>query len=428
MEKILVEGGFPLRGTVDVRGAKNAALPILFATLLTGERCVARNTPQLRDVDSTLAILEELGMDAARLEDGTTEVVETDRAAYTAPYDHVRKMRASICALGPLLARRGRARVSLPGGCVFGVRPIDLHLKGLRALGAHIRIEHGYIEAEARRLRGATIYLGGPFGSSVLGTANVLMAATLAEGRTTIECAACEPEIVDLAQTLTEMGARISGIGTPRLIVDGVRELGGFDHEIIPDRIEAATFLIAGAITRGDVLVRGARADHLSAVIDILHQAGMYITAEDRTIRLYTNGTIRPVDVSTLPYPGFPTDLQAQIMALLTQADGISVVTEKIYPDRFMHIAELGRLGAQIRKEGPTAIVHGPTPLSGCPVMASDLRASASLLLAGLVARGVTEVHRIYHLDRGYERIEERLLSLGAKVSRVAEEAAVMMA
>src|SRR5690606_37707194 len=269
------------------------------------------------------------------------------------------------------------------------------HLKGLRALGAHIRIAHGYIEAEARRLRGTTIYLGGPFGSSVLGTANVLLAATLAEGRTVIESAACEPEIVDLARTLSKMGARITGIGTPRLTIDGVRELDGFEHEIIPDRIEAATFLVAGAITRGDVLGRGARAEHRSAVIAILHQAGMYITAEEDSIRLHTNGTIRPVDLSTLPYPGFPTDLQAQMMALLTQADGISVLTEKIYPDRFMHIAELGRLGARIRKEGPTAIVHGPTPLSGCPVMASDLRASASLVLAGLVANGVTEVRRI---------------------------------
>jgi UDP-N-acetylglucosamine 1-carboxyvinyltransferase len=425
VEKILIEGGFPLRGVIDVRGAKNSALPVLFASLLTGERCVVRNIPHLRDVDMTLSILEELGMDVERRADDAIEIAESDGSSFTAPYEQVSKMRASICALGPLLARRRRARVSMPGGCVFGVRPIDLHLKGLRALGANIRVEHGYIEAEARQLRGTTIYLGGPFGSSVLGTANVLMAATLAKGRTIIECAACEPEIVDLAEVLTKMGARIRGVGTPRIEVEGVSELGGFDHEIIPDRIEAATLMIAGAITRGDVVVRGARADHLSAVIDALHEAGMYITAEDRSIRVYTNGRIRPVDLSTLPYPGFPTDVQAQMMALVTQADGLSVITEKIYPDRFIHISELGRLGARIRKEGPSAIVHGPTSLSGCPVMASDLRASASLLLAGLVAHGTTEVLRVYHLDRGYERIEERLGALGAKITRVEEEVIV---
>ncbi|MBN1442004.1 MAG: UDP-N-acetylglucosamine 1-carboxyvinyltransferase [Planctomycetes bacterium] len=422
MDKILVEGGFPLRGTVEVNGSKNAALPILISTLLTDQRCTIRNVPNLRDVDSTLSILEELGMRSERSADGAIEITEEDRSPYTAPYDHVRRMRASVCVLGPLLARRGKAKVSLPGGCVFGVRPIDLHLKGLRALGAQIRIHHGYVEAEARRLRGATIYLGGPFGSSVLGTANVMMAAVLAEGRTLIESAACEPEIVDLAEFLVKMGARIRGIGTPRLEIEGVRELGGAEHSIIPDRIEAGTFLIAGAITRGDVVVKGARIDHLTAVADVLHSAGLYISAENDAVRIHANGKIQPVDVTTLPYPGFPTDLQAQMIALLCCADGISVVTEKIYPDRFIHISELGRMGANIRKEGPSAIVIGVRELSGAPVMASDLRASASLVLAGLIATGETEIHRVYHIDRGYEKIEDRLQSLGAKIQRVTEE------
>lgn len=422
MDKVLVAGGVPLSGSVEVRGAKNAALPILFSTILTDRPCIIRNVPFLRDVDSSLRILRELGKSAERRDHGSIEVVHEDSEPHTAPYDHVRKMRASVCVLGPLLARRGKARVSLPGGCVFGVRPIDLHLKGLRALGAKIEIQHGYIEARARRLRGTTVYLGGPFGSSVLGTANVLMAATLAEGRTVIEAAACEPEIADLAEFLVKMGARVRGIGTPRLIVDGVSELDGAEHDIIPDRIEAGTLLLAGAITRGDVTVRGARIDHLAAVLDVLHQAGLYLTAESEAIRVYTNGGFRPVDVTTLPYPGFPTDLQAQVLAVLSLADGISIVTEKVYPDRFIHIAELARMGANIRKEGPSAIAVGVRSLSGAPVMASDLRASACLLLAGLVAKGTTEVHRIYHLDRGYERIELRLRSLGAKIERVKEE------
>ena len=422
MDKILIDGGFPLRGTVDVRGAKNSALPILFSTILTEGTCILQNVPFLRDVDSTMRILSELGMNSQRRIDGSIEVAEEDASSFTAPYDHVRKMRASVCALGPLLAKRGRAKVSLPGGCALGVRPINLHLKGLRALGASIRIDHGYIEAEARKLRGTTIYLGGPFGSSVLGTANIMMAATLAEGATIIEAAACEPEIVDLAHFLLKMGARIRGIGTPRLEIEGVTELDGAEHAIIPDRIEAGTFLIAGALTRGDVVVKGARCEHLAAVLDMLHQAGLFVSAEGDTVRVYTNGGFRPVDVTTLPYPGFPTDLQAQMMALLSLAEGISVITEKIYPDRFIHISELVRMGANIRKEGSSAIVCGVPALSGAPVMASDLRASASLVLAGLVARGTTEISRIYHLDRGYEQIELRLQSLGAKIRRVQVE------
>ncbi len=418
MDKIVIEGGVPLKGTVQVRGAKNAALPILFSTILTDRPCRIENIPHLRDVDSTLSILHELGMHSERQPDETICIQLEDSKECTAPYDHVRKMRASVCALGPLLARRGKARVSLPGGCVLGVRPIDLHLKGLRALGASIDIKHGYIEATAEKLVGTRIYLGGAFGSSVLGTANILMAATLAEGRTVIESAACEPEIIDLARFLTKMGAQIEGIGTPTLVVDGVEALDGAEHTVIPDRIEAGTFLIAGAITHGEVVVRGANFEHLGALVDALHRAGLYINAEDDMIRVTANSAFRPVDVTTLPYPGFPTDLQAQFMALLSLADGISIITEKVYPDRFIHIAELARMGANIRKEGPSAIVIGTQKLSGAPVMASDLRASASLLLAGLVARGRTEVHRVYHVDRGYERLEERLRALGANIRR----------
>jgi UDP-N-acetylglucosamine 1-carboxyvinyltransferase len=421
MEKIVIEGGVPLNGTVEVRGAKNAALPILCATLLTDSRCVIHNVPTLRDVTSTLKILEELGMEC-RTQGDTVSVELQDSSLHTAPYEHVRKMRASVCTLGPLLARRKRAKVSLPGGCVFGVRPIDLHLKGLAALGADIRIRHGYIEAEADKLKGGTIFLGGAFGSSVLGTANIMMAATLAEGTTIIESAACEPEIADLAGFLIAMGARIEGVGTPRLVVEGVPDLDGAEYTVIPDRVEAGTFLLAGAITRGDVCVRNVRVEHLTALFHVLQQAGLTLSAEDGQVRVCKNGGFRCVDVTTLPYPGFPTDLQAQMMALLCIADGISVITEKVHPDRFIHISELERMGATIRKEGPSAIINGVDQLSGAPVMASDLRASASLILAGLVAQGVTEVHRVYHLDRGYERIEERLRGLGAKIHRVKGE------
>jgi UDP-N-acetylglucosamine 1-carboxyvinyltransferase len=363
-------------------------------------------------------------MSCERRADGAVHVAEENADLSTAPYEEVRKMRASICSLGPLLARRKRAKVSMPVGCVFGVRPVDLHLKGLAALGADIRITHGYIEAEAKDLRGATIYLGGPCGSSVLGTANVMMAATLAKGTTVIEAAACEPEIADLARFLVALGARIEGIGTPRLVIQGVRELGGAEHTVIPDRVEAGTFLISGAMTRGDVVVKGARMEHLTAVTDVLRQAGLKVSAEGDVVRVRTNGHFHPVDVTTLPYPGFPTDLQAQIMALLSLADGISIITEKIYPDRFIHISELARMGANIRKEGPSAIICGVKKLSGAPVMACDLRASACLVIAGLVASGTTEVHRVYHLDRGSERIEEKLGGLGAKIRREKEPSA----
>ena len=418
MDKLLIEGGIPLEGTVEVRGAKNAALPILFACLLADRPCIIHNVPELQDVRSAVEILRDLGMLCERRDDGAIVVEQERTEPFTAPYEHVRRMRASVCSLGPLLARRKRAKVSLPGGCVFGVRPIDLHLKGLAALGAQIRIRHGYVEAEAEELRGATIFLGGPFGSTVLGTANIMMAAVLAHGTTVIESAACEPEIADLARCLISMGARIEGVGTPRLVIDGVPELDGTEYTVIPDRIEAGTLLIAGAITRGDVILRKTRPDHMAALTHVLRQAGLQVTAEADAIRVRSNGGFNAVDVTTLPYPGFPTDLQAQMMALLSLADGISVITEKIYPDRFIHISELARMGANIRKEGPSAIISGVPGLSGAPVMASDLRASASLLLAGLVGTGVTEVHRIYHLARGYEQIEGRLGALGAHIRR----------
>ena len=420
MDKFVIEKGRPLSGEVQISGAKNAVLPLLSATLLTADPCTIEGAPALRDVGTMLRLMAGLGVDAVQGEDGAIRTKVVNEDSRTAPYELVKTMRASITVLGPLLARRGRARVSFPGGCVFGPRPIDLHTKGLRALGAKIDIEEGYIvaEAEAGRLKGARIYLGGPFGSTVTGTANVLMAATLAAGRTVIEGAACEPEISDLAEFLVKMGARIHGIGSPRLVVDGVDRLHGAVHRVIPDRIEAGTFLVAGAITGGDVTVLGARPDHLTVVLEKLTEIGLTVEEGEDRVRVVCDRPLSNAEIVTLPYPGFPTDLQAQFMALLSLAGGVSIITEKIYPERFMHVAELLRLRAQIRKEGPNAIVIGTDHLSGAPVMASDLRASAALVLAGLVADGVTEVGRVYHIDRGYERIEEKLSALGARIRR----------
>ncbi len=422
MEKIIIEGGYRLQGRVKISGAKNAALPIMTACLLTDEKCIIRNTPDVVDVATLSHILGELGARVERGEDGVLKIKVESEENSIAPYDMVRKMRASFCTLGPLLARRRRARVSLPGGCVIGLRPIDLHLKGLRALGARIDVEGGYVLAEAPRLHGAKIYLGGPFGSSVTGTANVMMAATLARGTTTIECAACEPETEDLANFLNKMGAKISGMGTPRITIQGVDSLHGAEYEIIPDRIEAATYIIAATMTQGDITVEGVQLEHLAAVVDKLSEIGVVVTGEDKSLKVIAPAKFASTDLVTLPYPGIPTDLQAQFTTLLALADGISVVTEKIFPDRFMHIAELNRLGALIRKEGPHAIITGVPELSGAPVMASDLRASAALILAGLVARGKTIVNRVYHLDRGYERIVEKLSRLGAQISRIEDK------
>jgi len=418
LDRITVEGGARLEGTVRISGAKNAALPIMAASLLADGPSVIEDAPNVRDVRTLVKVLETLGVRCEKDEAGTFTLEVVDDTPVTAPYELVCQMRASICVLGPLLAKRGKARVSLPGGCAIGVRPIDLHRKGVEALGATTEIEHGYVVAQADHLRGADIFLGGAFGSSVLGTANVLMAASLADGVTMIESAACEPEIEDLTRYIGRMGGSIEGGGSPVLRIRGVRSLSGTHHTIIPDRIEAATFMVAAAMTRGDVTLENVRPHHLGAVIDILRRAGAEVTAHDSTCRVVGPEKLRPVDVTTLPYPGIPTDVQAQLMAMLAIAGGISIVTEKIYPDRFMHVPELQRMGADLRKEGPTVIVNGVAKLSGAKVMASDLRASASLLLAGLVAKGTTDVSRVYHLDRGYERIEEKLRALGANIER----------
>ncbi len=420
MDKLIIEGGKELSGSVQISGAKNAALPILAATLLTDEKCEIHNVPPLRDVQTMVKILRSLGV-RVQMHDGRISVCPDKYQGYTAPYKLVSTMRASICVLGPLLAKQGLARVSLPGGCVIGPRPIDLHLKGLSKLGAKIKIDHGYILAQGERLKGRRIYLGGPFGSSVLATANVMMAATLTPGRTIIENAACEPELVDLANFLVKMGAKIKGQQTHIIEVEGVKGLHGAQHRIISDRIEAGTYILACAVTRGEMEVKGACLGHLGALIDKLRDAGALIKNVGDTILVKVRRSLRPIDVTTLPFPGFPTDLQAQMMALMCTCSGISVITEKIYPERFMHISELHRMGAQIFKEGPSAIIKGVSRLSGAPVMASDLRASAALVLAGLVSSGKTEIFRVYHLDRGYEKMEEKLSRLGARVRREKE-------
>jgi len=420
MDSFLIEGGTTLRGEVQISGSKNAVLPIMAATLLTPETCVIRRVPDLSDVHFMCRILESLGAQVS-FSDGTL-VIRADNIRGTGDYDLIRKMRGSICILGPLLARLRQASVSLPGGCVIGTRPIDLHLKGLRALGATIRIEGGYVHATAPSLDGAMVFLGGRAGPTVLGTANLLMAAALADGVTVIESAACEPELVDLAAFLNAMGAKIQGAGSPTITVTGVRALGGAEHDIIPDRIEAGTFAVAAAASGGEIVLRGARPDHLGAVLDKLREAGARVDRHDGSLRVASDGSLRPVDITTMPYSGFPTDMQAQFMAMLCLAPGTSIISERIFESRFMHASELMRLGADIGIEGPSAIVKGGQPLSGAEVMASDLRASAALVIAGVAARGTTQVHRVYHLDRGYERMELKLQKLGARIQRVPGE------
>jgi UDP-N-acetylglucosamine 1-carboxyvinyltransferase len=420
MESFLIKGGVPLHGEVAISGSKNAALPIMAATLLTDEPCVIRRVPDLSDTRFMARILESLGA-ATKLERGTLTVHAQKIRGY-ADYELVRRMRGSICIMGPLLGRLKQARVSLPGGCVIGARPINLHLKGFEALGARIKIEGGYVDAAAKHLGGTILFLGGRAGSTVLGTANLMMAATLAAGVTVIESAACEPEVVDLARFLTAMGAKISGAGSPTITITGVRKLHGTEHEVIPDRIEAATFAIAAAATNGEVTLKGARADHLHALADKLNEAGVAVERRGENLRAHRRAELKAVDVTTLPYPGFPTDVQAQMMSLLTLAPGISIITERIFESRFMHVSELARLGADIEIEGPSAIVKGGRPLSGAPVMASDLRASAALVIAGLAAKGTTQVNRIYHLDRGYEGMDAKLRKLGARIQRVEEK------
>lgn len=419
MDSFLIKGGVPLHGEVTVSGAKNAVLPIMAATLLTPELCVIRRVPHLSDVRFMGQILSWLGAKVSLTGDSVR--VEARNVRGQGDYDLVRKMRGSICILGPLLGRLRKARVSLPGGCVIGARPINLHLKGIEALGAKIRIEGGYVEVTAKRLVGSALFLGGRAGSTVLGTANVMMAAVLAEGITVIESAACEPEVVDLANFLNAMGAKISGAGSPTLTITGVKKLHGTEHEVIPDRIEAATYAIAAGATNGEVTIKGARADQMHAVIDKLQEAGVNVERRGANLVVRRNGRLKSADVTTLPYAGFPTDVQAQMMALMTLTPGISIITERIFESRFMHVSELARLGADIEIEGPSAIVKGGKPLSGAPVMASDLRASAALVIAGLAAKGTTQVNRVYHIDRGYENIDGKMRQLGARIQRVEE-------
>ncbi len=406
----------PLSGEVQISGAKNAALPILCAALLTDEPLCLTSVPHLRDVSTTLSLLGHMGV---QVKNGDANVVTLDaRDVHTkeAPYEMVKTMRASILVLGPLLARFGVARVSLPGGCAIGSRPVDLHIKGLQAMGADIHIEHGYIEARAQRLKGARIFMDMV---TVTGTENLMMAAALADGVTVLENAAREPEVVDMAQCLAKMGAKIEGAGTDVIKVTGVERLHGADHAIVCDRIEAGTYLVAAAMTGGRIKLNNARADLLDAVIEKLRDAGAQVESDEDSISIESTGKLKSVNVRTAPHPAFPTDMQAQFMALNTIADGAASVTETIFENRFMHVQEMRRLGANIEVEGNTALVRGVPYLDGATVMATDLRASASLVLAGLVARGETTIERIYHIDRGYERIEEKLTQLGARISRV---------
>lgn len=438
MDTFVIEGGRRLSGRIRIHGSKNAALPLTAAALLTDEPVTLRSIPDLADLKNMYRLLAELGCvrtsEPPASEPGVVKLHAQSTENSHARYEIVKTMRASICTLGPLLARRGYARVSMPGGCSIGDRPVDLHLRGMAALGAEITLTAGDIIAKAPHggLRGATIFLGGAFGSTVLGTANVMSAATLARGVTIIESAACEPEIVDLANMLNAMGAKIRGQGSPRIIIEGVKQLGGIDHTVIPDRIEAATFMLAAAITNGDVTLDNCPMDALLAVVDKLAAMGIHVTpvasapgvppAIDpmrASVRVTCDRTIRPIEVTTQPHPGFPTDAQAQLMAALTLASGNSVITERIFPERFLHVAELARMGAKLYRQGPTVVISGVPRLIGAPVMASDLRASAGLVLAGLAAEGTTAVHRVYHLDRGYEKMEDRLNTLGASIRRV---------
>ncbi len=439
MDVFVIEGGRKLAGTLRINGSKNAALPLLAASLLTDEPVTLRDVPDLSDIRNMERLLGELGVEIESHNEeenalSTTRLRVVDQSEFHARYDIVRTMRASICVLGPILAKRGQVRVSMPGGCAIGQRPVDLHLRGLEALGAIITLEGGDIVAKSPhsgRLIGDTVFLGGPFGSTVLGTANVMSAATLAQGTTIIECAACEPEIVDLANMLIAMGAQITGAGSPRIIIEGVETLGGVDHVVIPDRIEAGTFMCAAAITNSTLTLTNCPLDAMMSATDRLEAIGVHVDPTNQrstldplrqTCTISTSGKLKPVQITTQPHPGFPTDLQAQFMALLCLADGNSVVTEKIFPERFLHVAELTRMGSSIHKHGTTAVISGVKQLTGAPVMASDLRASAGLVLAALASQGTTVINRVYHIDRGYERLEDRLASVGASIRRMNEK------
>ena len=418
MDRMIIRGGAPLSGTVKLSGSKNAALPMMMAAMLTDEPLTIRNVPRLRDVRTAMELLGGLGVATRWTDDHQMELHARNLTSHEAPYDLVKTMRASFVVLGPLLARGGRARVSTPGGCAIGARPVNLHIAGIRALGARIQMRNGYVEAHASRLNGARIWLDNP---SVGATENIMMAAVRARGHSVIENAAREPEVQNLAGLLNAMGAKVEGAGTHVIEIEGVEQLHGVDYEVIPDRIEAGSLMVAAAITGGDLTLTNAPVDELDAVIAKLREAGAEITTVDGGLRITRNGPIRPVELRTLPHPGFPTDLQAQMMALLTQAAGTSVITETIFENRFMHAQELMRMGADIVMKGPTAVVRGPTRLSGAPVMATDLRASMSLILAGMVAENTTEVSRVYHLDRGYEALDRKLSSVGATIERVGD-------
>jgi UDP-N-acetylglucosamine 1-carboxyvinyltransferase len=420
LDRFIIEGGHRLEGRVAAAGSKNSVLPIMAACLLAEEPSVIHNVPRVVDVRTMMRVLENLGV-RVELRGHTLHVDPSGLKGYEAPYELVKRMRASYYVLGPLLARQGRARVSLPGGCAIGARPVDLHLRGMVDLGAKVAIEHGYIVARARSLRGDEIHIEGVHGPSVGATINVMMAAALARGSTVIEGAACEPEVEDVAHFLNAMGVTIVGAGTTRIEMTGAKRLNGVEYRIIPDRIEVGTLAIGAAITGGSVRITRCRPQHLQAVIDVLRRAGVPVEGRGASLFVKGGGKRRPVDVKVAPYPGFPTDMQAQMTALMAVTPGISVVTETIFENRFMHLPELRRMGADITIEDSTAIVRGVEKLSGAPVMASDLRASAALILAGLVARGETSVSRVYHLDRGYEEFEVKLRSLGARIERVSE-------
>ena len=418
---MLIHGGRALQGDVHISGSKNSALPILAAALLTRERCVIERVPDLSDIHYMLTILSSLGCEVERAS-GTVQV-RAENIKTEAPYDIVRKMRASVCILGPLLGRKHAATVSLPGGCVIGDRPIDLHLRGFEALGAAVQVKGGDIHILAPHLRGAHVNLRGKYGPTVLGTGNMMMAAVLAEGTTIIEGAAAEPEVIDLAEVLIKMGATIHGAGTSLIVIEGVKELHGFRHTVIPDRIEAATFLIAGAIAGKKVTLRRIIPKHLETLFILLSEVGFDIATEKESVTIshHPEKAKKPLTIETLPYPGFATDMQAQLCAMLCTIKGVSSITETIFPQRFMHVAELKRMGANIELDGPTATIIGVDQLSAAPVMASDLRASAALVLAGLAADGITEVHRVYHIDRGYDAIDQKLNNLGAHIERMKE-------
>ena len=415
MDKVLITGGKRLQGEVEISGAKNSALPIIASSILSADECILSNVPLLKDIQTIKKLLECMGARIKR-EGDTLAVNAKDLKSCEAPYELVKTMRASVLVLGPLVARFGEARVSLPGGCAIGTRPINLHIAGLQKMGAEVEIKHGYVEVRAKRLKGARIYFDI---STVTGTENLMMAAAIADGVTVLGNAACEPEVVDLANFLMKRGAKIRGAGTDTIIIEGVARLSGGSYEVMPDRIEAGTYLACGAITGGDVTVKRCIPAHLEAVLATLRAAGLKTEVTSDSIRVIADNGITAVDVRTMPYPGFPTDMQAQIMALMTIGRGLSVITETIFENRFIHVPELRRMGANIKLQGNYAIVEGVKNLTGAPVMATDLRASASLVVAGLVAEGKTEIHRIYHLDRGYERMEEKLSQIGAEIVRV---------